>query len=285
MEHRDAQALLELAAVEPHGFERLAAGDTTEAAALAGHLAGCESCAAEFEHLGSLAPEIRAAVRELPPADLRERTLALVASTGRARMPDVGAAADESAAVDLDIEPTVPAAAAPIPVEPRTRAGVPRSWALATAASLVIAVAGLAGWRSATSDLEHEQAAMARLAQVTETTARISALPDAATVALSGAPTGATTPSGEVVISPASHELVVLAEGLAPPESGTEYRWWVEVGGVREAIGTLSFYGGLATWAGWSGALERIRPGARFGVSLVESDLQETGQQLLSGEL
>src|SRR5262245_64619409 len=42
MEHTEARELLELAAVEPDGFERLAAGDTAEAAALAGHLAGCD---------------------------------------------------------------------------------------------------------------------------------------------------------------------------------------------------------------------------------------------------
>jgi hypothetical protein len=172
MEHRDAQALLELAAVEPRGFERLAAGDTTEAAALAGHLAGCESCAAEFEHLGRLAREVRASVRELPPTDLRERTLVLVASTGRDRSPAAQAATSDASTAT---EPAAAAGGAPIPAERRVRASVPRSCALATAASLVIALAGVAGWRTASSDLEREQAAVAELAAVTEATARISA--------------------------------------------------------------------------------------------------------------
>jgi len=41
MEHAEARELLEIAAVEPGGFARLVAGDTPDAVALAGHLAGC----------------------------------------------------------------------------------------------------------------------------------------------------------------------------------------------------------------------------------------------------
>ena len=48
MDHADALEQIELAAVEPDGLERLMAGDTPEAAAVAGHLAGCPDCAAEL---------------------------------------------------------------------------------------------------------------------------------------------------------------------------------------------------------------------------------------------
>ena len=48
MDHAEARELLEIAAIEPGGFARLVAGDTPEAAALAGHLAGCADCAAEL---------------------------------------------------------------------------------------------------------------------------------------------------------------------------------------------------------------------------------------------
>ena len=71
MEHAEARELLELAAVEPDGFERLAAGDTPEASALAGHIAGCLECGAEMERLRRAAQVIRAAVRAAPPPELR----------------------------------------------------------------------------------------------------------------------------------------------------------------------------------------------------------------------
>ena len=45
MDHNDVRELLEDAAVEPGGLERLMAGDTPNAALVAGHLAGCADCA------------------------------------------------------------------------------------------------------------------------------------------------------------------------------------------------------------------------------------------------
>ena len=83
MEHAEARELLEIAALEPGGFDRLAAGDTADAAALAGHIAGCTECAAELERLRRASAVIREAVRTVPPADLRDRTLAYVAAVGR----------------------------------------------------------------------------------------------------------------------------------------------------------------------------------------------------------
>ena len=85
MEHAEARELLELAAVEPDGFDRLAAGDTPEASALAGHLAGCPECSAELERLRRASLLIRDAVRSAAPPELRERTLAFVAAVGRDR--------------------------------------------------------------------------------------------------------------------------------------------------------------------------------------------------------
>ena len=48
MEHAEALERIEIAAAEPDGLERLMAGDTPDAAAVAGHLAGCPSCASEL---------------------------------------------------------------------------------------------------------------------------------------------------------------------------------------------------------------------------------------------
>ena len=78
MDHREAREQLELAAVQPGGLDQLAAGDTPEAAALAGHLAGCPSCSAEADRLRASAGLIREAVLETPPAELRERTIQLL---------------------------------------------------------------------------------------------------------------------------------------------------------------------------------------------------------------
>ena len=83
MEHDEALERIEIAAAEPEGLERLMAGDTAEAAAVAGHLAGCAACTAE---LAAHPPDgrDRPRGRRKPSADpeLRERTLAFVRRTG-----------------------------------------------------------------------------------------------------------------------------------------------------------------------------------------------------------
>jgi hypothetical protein len=86
------------------------------------------------------------------------------------------------------------------------------------------------------------------------------------------------------MVSPASREVVVLAEGLPEPAAGLVYRCWVETDGVREAIGTMTLHAGLATWAGWSAALDRLRPGSRIGVSFVRLDGEAPGEDVLAGE-
>ncbi len=44
MDHETTRDALDLAAAEPGGLDRLMAGDTPEAMAVAAHLAGCASC-------------------------------------------------------------------------------------------------------------------------------------------------------------------------------------------------------------------------------------------------
>jgi len=109
MERSEARELLELAAVEPDGFDRLAAGDTPDSSALAGHLAGCPECSAELERLRRASAVIRDAVRTAAPPELRERTLAFVAAVGRDRSgPELAAATAEAGAVPAagDPDPT-----------------------------------------------------------------------------------------------------------------------------------------------------------------------------------
>src|SRR4051794_38780340 len=96
MDHDEVLELLQDAAIEPGGLERLMAGDTPTAGVLAGHLAGCPDCSDELERLRRSVGVIRPVVRAVPPPELRERTLAYVAALGRPR----GAAAERGSAVD-----------------------------------------------------------------------------------------------------------------------------------------------------------------------------------------
>jgi hypothetical protein len=281
MEHQDAQALLELAAVEPAGFERLAAGDTGESAALASHLAGCPDCAAEFERLGRLSATLRTVIRELPPVDLRARTLTLVAETGRPRA--TGPAGEPMA---RDDEPAAAPSAMPAPV-PIAAAGGRRQvrlWMLATAAAVLIAVAGFAGWRMAASDLAGQQAATATLTELTRAAIRVGSEPDAQRVSLTGT-TAAADAAGQVVVSAGTAEIVMVAHGLPPAATGSEYGCWVEIDGVRQRIGRMEVSGDIASWAGWSEAVAGVGPGTRFGVSLVEIGSGAAGEPVLVGEL
>ena len=60
MEHAEALERIEIAAAEPDGLDRLMAGDTADAAAVAGHLAGCPSCAEELVRIRRTAARSRA---------------------------------------------------------------------------------------------------------------------------------------------------------------------------------------------------------------------------------
>jgi hypothetical protein len=262
MEHAEARELLETAAVEPDGFERLIAGDTIEASALAGHLAGCPDCAAEMERLRRDSTVLRAVVRSLPPPDLRERTLAFVAAVGRER----GAAADlppRAAEPPVDLRE---AAAARRTTSPSRRLGF---WAASLAAVLVLAVGGTAllvgGSRDAVIAGQSDQ--IAALSKIATYTLRIDGQPDARHVDLASG--GGSEATASLLFSRATSELVILAEGLAPAPSGQEYRCWMELGGQRTRIGRMFFAGEVAFWVGEAKALAGAGDGVRFGVTLV----------------
>ena len=86
MEHAEALERIEIAAVEPEGLDRLMAGDTPDAAAVAGHLAGCPSCADELVRIRRIVDgRTRRSCSAEPDPELRERTLAFVKAVGRDR--------------------------------------------------------------------------------------------------------------------------------------------------------------------------------------------------------
>jgi hypothetical protein len=269
MDHAEVRELLEDAAIEPGGLERLMAGDTPTASIVAGHLAGCADCAEELERLRRSVGLIRPTVRAVPPPELRERTLAYVAALGRPR----GTAGDAATAPQSVVSPRTTPAMAPTPIavaggdrRPMSRLGLFAS----VAAAVIVAVTGTALLVSANQASTSKAlfAEIDALGDVARWTLRVDAQQDVRRVELASA-TG-TPASGSLVFSPSSKELVVVAENLTPAAAGQEYRCWVEEGGKRSSIGKMFFGGELAYWVGDVELLAGLPSDARFGVSLVD---------------
>jgi hypothetical protein len=286
MDHAEAREALELAAVEPGGLDRLVAGDTPAAAALAGHLAGCDACAATLIRLRRDAGVIRDLVLTTPPPDLRDRTLAFVAELGRPR---------PSALQPASGAESVPAGVLkPVPADPTVAARrsdrAPLRWIAALAAVLVLAVAAtgllVSAQRDATiarldAELQRQAAAIGALNRITTRSLQVAAQPDARSVALEGA----TDLAGSIVFSPGSGDLVIVAEGLTPPPAGREFRCWMEIDGERVPIGRMFFGGALAFWAGPVSDRAALAKAERFGVTLVDAaGTSVDGEPILSGE-
>jgi hypothetical protein len=266
MDHAEAREVLEVAAVEPGGLARLMAGDTPEAAALAGHLAGCDECTQEMARLRRVAGIVRGVVRTTPPPELREQTLAYVRAVGRQRSGATGtlaaAAAGAGAVASPALGPVSASHPARVPTAPR-----PRRWRGLAAIAAVLALA-IAGTGIAIVQGQQQADAARDLATVTTWTVRISAQPDARRVAL--AAPGASGERGLLIFSPATRELVVVATGLSEPPKGQEFRCWVESGGVRQGVGKMFFGGGVSYWVGPVAAVAGLSGHATFGVSLVD---------------
>lgn len=277
MDHHDVREMLEDAALEPDGLERLMAGDTPTAALVAGHLAGCPDCAEELARLHRAAGLIRPVVRSAPSPELRQRTLAYVAAVGRPRGHPEPAVADRPPREPL----TTPVAA---PIAPRAETRRDRLPVLVgLAAALIVAVAGTGVVLNAgrDADIRAQAAQVEALGKVTRSTLRLDGQPDVRRIALTSTTGAATTAS--LVYSPSTTELVVVADQLAPPPAGREYRCWLEVDGTRASIGRMYFGGDLAYWVGDVAELSGLGPDARFGVSLVDLNGSEPGQPVLIG--
>jgi hypothetical protein len=288
MDHAEVRERLELAAVEPSGLERLMAGDTPEAAGVAGHLAGCQACVDELRRLQAGAGLIRRVVATTAPPVLRDRTLAYVAELGRDR--SVGPATTDR-----------PMALHPIPEAGPDRARRLRrpaqlGWIAAIAAAVVIAVAGTAlvtgTQRDATlatrdAELERRADAVAALERVTSASIDLAAQPDAAHVSLASTGlAGGDGAAGSLLFSPATRRLVVVATGLPRPDAGREFRCWVEDGGERRPVGRMYFAEDLSFWVGEVEAVANLRRGSTFGVTLVEAGGDALdGPPTLVGEL
>ena len=291
MDHEGTREELELAAVEPGGLERLMAGDTPTAQAVAAHLAGCPSCTDELMRLQRASTLIRGAIREQPPADLKERTLAAIRVEGvrRPLVPAVGTAA--AAAVASATQPAPIAAPVAAPSTDATGTDAARrarrtqwlGWGGTIAAAVVLSVVTTTA--VVNNRVDNEIAAanqeVAALEAVTTDTMSVAAQPDAEHVALHSVSGPAI--AGELVYSASAMDLVVTATGLTQPPSGQQYRCWVEIGGQRTPVGRMFFSSHLAYWNGPVPALKGLADGATFGVSLVSSsgDSVETAPVLV----
>jgi type IV secretory pathway VirB2 component (pilin) len=282
MDHEDVLEQLELAAVEPGGLDRLMAGDTAMAAAVVGHLAGCDTCAEELRRLSRAAPLLRDLVRTTPPEDLRERTLAYVRERGRPR----GAAAVVAAAgvAGGTTEPIPLPVAAAASTDGRRR-GLDRilPWFATAAAVLALLVAGLT-YVSGRAELERQAAVISGMERLNVATLAITGDPESGRVELVST-TGAST-AGTLLFSPSTTELTVVATDLEEPPSGKEWRCWVEVDGVRQNVGKMFYAEDLAFWVGETEAVSDLPAGTTFGVSLTDvggSSLD--ADPILSGEL
>lgn len=267
--HDEARELLEIAAVQPGGLDRLAAGDTAESAKLAGHLAGCPSCSAEAERLRTSAGLIREAILETPPPELRERTLALVRAVGRPRgVAELASASLAGSAAAPRLTPvgdrTTPAGARPA----RRRSLRTMALPLGLVAAIVLSVAGTAAIVANRPDsaLEASRETSTELARLTNWMLRLGSEPDVERVALVG-PAGSAA-VGTLLFSPTSTDLVVVASGLSPAPSGHEYRCWVLLNGTRLDVGRMDLGAGLAYWVGPVPSVEQLPAGTPFGVSL-----------------
>ena len=295
MDHDATREQLDLAAAEPGGLERLMAGDTATAQAVAAHLAGCDECSQELVRLQRSVALIRSAVRELPPDDLRARTLAAVRAQGVPR-PLAAAAAPAGAgevAAAAALTTTPPAAGAPasppaaVVVAPRAGR---RTWTalgmvatIAAAVILSVLTTTLVVGSRVDAQLAAQAKTISALEDVTVTTMAVIAQPDAEHVTLAGVTDPAA--DGNLVFSPSTTELAVVATGLVPPPAGYEYRCWVSVEGSRQRIGKMFFAEDIAYWVGPAPAISDVSTGATFGVSLVgvSGTTLETDPVLLGG--
>jgi hypothetical protein len=157
------------------------------------------------------------------------------------------------------------------------------------AAALVFAVgAGVAAYRSLSSELTATTTEQAQQIDVLEATTRatlaISAAPDAVRVPLTATPGGGDA-VGTLLFSPSSGELVAVASDLEPEQAGQEYGCWIEVDGTRTRIGKMYWAGDLWAWAGPVPGLADVPDGALFGVSLGSVDGGGESTPVLTGEL
>jgi hypothetical protein len=301
MDHAEALEQIEIAAAEPGGIDRLMAGDTAEAALVAGHLAGCPPCMRHLASIRRTAQVAAAVVREQPDPALRERTLAYVRAMGRPAAPGPlplsGGGGDPHAGLAPGLTPGFspgpvpagPAGAGPVVLGSTRRGPGALPWAaslVATAAvavSVTFAAVGMERDRQLASQAED----LSVLSRTTALAMKVDAQPDATRVVLRSSDGSA---EGTVMYAARSGDLVIIATGLQAPPEGSEWVAWMDHGGVRRPIGRMQHNSEIAAWAGPVDGLGSVGRTARFGVSLaaasswLSGDVSPGAEPVLLGE-
>jgi hypothetical protein len=240
---------------ELSGLYVLAALEPAEQAAVGRHLASCDRPHPAFGEAAAVAAHLHMLVEpEDAPPELKDRVMAAVAAEPRAasvtRRDDAALSAfipaparparDAAATTTSDRQTTIDISA----YRERRARPASRSWLLAAAAGLIVAVLG--GWN------------LTLQSRVAETEARVATLREAISVSTSP---GARTAS---VIGQADHagahgfaafgpegEGYLVMSGLPPAPDGQTYQAWLMVDGVPASAGLLdSGPDGLAVLAG-----------------------------------
>ena len=272
MDHAEALELIDDAALEPGGLDRLMSGDTPESAALAGHLVGCADCAATLAATRRTAEALRLVAAETPSPDLRARTLALIAAVGRPRGEGAGEALEGAGVEQVSFR-------ASARQRSRRRLAVA---ALGAAAVFALLAAGSFVAADLQGQLEQTRREVSHLRELSAEIGTLLQQPTARLVALRNQDG---EPSGALVVDPASSRIAILTDDLPPPSAGMEYRCWVELDGQREPVGRMWFEAGLAYWAGETAGVATWPAGTSFGISLEAIDEPASEPAVLSGEL
>ncbi|KRF40032.1 anti-sigma factor [Terrabacter sp. Soil811] len=203
--------------------------DDVERARFERHLAGCTACQAEVESLVAAASELSVLTEAAPPASLRAKVLAEIATVRP--LPPLTAPQHES--VDEDVTSSTPpepvqapaATAAPATqVEhaddlterrrSRSTRGLARGWRVVVAAATVavLAIGGFTVWKQIDKDPSRAIAD------------QVLAAPDATRYGqrLAG---GATA---TVVRSNSLHKAVIVTSGMSQPPSGKVFQLWLQ---------------------------------------------------------
>jgi hypothetical protein len=248
MDHVDVREQLELEALEPGRLEALLQGRGQ--AVLIEHLAECAECRAEGEALRTTTRLLALAAPDTvrAPRGARDRLLA------RAR---------ESRPQAIAPGAEVPAVAG----QDRGRRAAALAGLATAAAILILAGAGLL-----TSDLARQRDAAAQqatsLGRVAATTDELLRDPSHRRAILTDA---SSQPSGSVLVSGSTGQLVVVSERLPDAPAGQRYGCFMEREGRFMRIGWMAATDDLAFWIGSVGDLpDPGRAGDRFVISLQE---------------
>ena len=261
MEHAEALERIEIAAAEPEGLERLMAGDTPDAAAVAGHLAGCRSCtggarrdpadgrARPPRHRGRARPRAARADARVRPRGGRGRGRRAIARAVRRHRP---------APVALAAVPRVAAARRP---RSPALASARRRWSRPRSCSRI----GAGVVAAARRRLRHQRrrgAEIAVLARPTRRALRVERPARRQRVALARDRRRGRGP-GTLLFSPSTGELVAGRDATSRRSPTT---WSTAAGSrstaTRTRIGKMYPGGDLRAWAGPVDGLADV-PGMR----------------------